>query len=600
MNRIRLVWSRIWNVLSDFFVSVGLSENLSVAIFVMYSLRQLAMEFLEREELANYKFQNEFLRPFVVVMQKSSSTESREFIVRCISQMVLIRVSNVKSGWKSMFMVFTVVAADERKSVVALAFETMELMTFTNYVRCLITFTSSRFNSDVSLNAIAFLRFCAVKLAEEGLVCNEDKKDDYSYILASTEGGFDGYDFTTKDENVSFWMPLLSGLSKLTSDPSSNYRKGSLEVLFNILGDHYRLFSRPFWSLLFKYVISPIFNSVDDKNENKITDDEESLTSSHFTQCSTWDSETTSVAAEGLVDLFVTLFTVVRSQLPSVVYVLMGYINCPGPGSTRTVKKTQFNNISVRNLFEVTTNEDMRKIISAVVIRDEDGEKYGSLADQILLLDILVLHGDYMETVSESGSPFSLEFFHSPFATSTVDCFPLRSQLWLAFWGCPLASPQSPSSCPRTVVSSLPVSSSGVALLASSLTSTGAFASSPQFSLGHPHSSFPSDKSVATLAAPSTSKFPTLLVGQDVMDESLQLSMENVVVAHNSLSMENVGIPQVSEQDSKEHKRRLSVLPTASQETEALSLPSDKVDSMCAPQMVGSSSISDDVLGEPN
>lgn len=105
MNRIRLVWSRIWSVLSEFFVAVGLSENLSVAIFVMDSLRQLAMKFLEREELANYNFQNEFLRPFAVVMQKSSSTEIRELIVRCISQMVLSRVSNIKSGWKSVFTV---------------------------------------------------------------------------------------------------------------------------------------------------------------------------------------------------------------------------------------------------------------------------------------------------------------------------------------------------------------------------------------------------------------------------------------------------------------------------------------------------------------
>ncbi|GMH26361.1 hypothetical protein Nepgr_028204 [Nepenthes gracilis] len=166
---------------------------------------------------------------------------------------------------------------------------------------------------------------------------NEDRKDDYSYILARHGGGFDGHNFTTKDENVSFWMPLLYRLSKLTSDPGANaIEKSSLEVLFNILKDHIHLFSRPFWSLLFKYVIFPIFNSVDDKNENKISDDEESLTSSHSTQCSTWDSETTSVAAEGLVDLFVTFFTVVRSQLPSVVYVLMGYINCPGPGSART------------------------------------------------------------------------------------------------------------------------------------------------------------------------------------------------------------------------------------------------------------------------
>ena len=105
MSRIRLVWSKIWNVLSDFFINIGCSENLSVAIFAMDSLRQLAMKFLEREELANYNFQNEFMKPFVIVMRKSSAVEIRELVIRCVSQMVLARVNNVKSGWKIMFMV---------------------------------------------------------------------------------------------------------------------------------------------------------------------------------------------------------------------------------------------------------------------------------------------------------------------------------------------------------------------------------------------------------------------------------------------------------------------------------------------------------------
>ena len=51
------------------------------------SLRQLAMKFLEREELANYSFQNLFLRPFVVLMRQSTSVPVREFIIRCINQM---------------------------------------------------------------------------------------------------------------------------------------------------------------------------------------------------------------------------------------------------------------------------------------------------------------------------------------------------------------------------------------------------------------------------------------------------------------------------------------------------------------------------------
>ncbi|XP_022989285.1 brefeldin A-inhibited guanine nucleotide-exchange protein 1-like [Cucurbita maxima] len=342
MNRIRLVWSRMWSVLSDFFVSVGLSENLSVAIFVMDSLRQLAMKFLEREELANYNFQNEFLRPFVIVMQKSNSTEIRELIVRCISQMVLSRVNNVKSGWKSVFMVFTAAAADERKNIVLLAFETMEKIvreyfpyitetettTFTDCVRCLITFTNSRFNSDVSLNAIAFLRFCAVKLAEGGLVCYEMTGDNVSSNTPDAPPSIPVP--TDKDDYASYWVPLLAGLSKLTSDPRSPIRKSSLEVLFNILKDHGHLFSRQFWVGVINTIVFPIFSSLHDKKEMDEDENDE------YSEGTTWDSDTCTVAADCLVDLFISFFNVIRSQLPGVVSILTGYIRSPiqGPAST--------------------------------------------------------------------------------------------------------------------------------------------------------------------------------------------------------------------------------------------------------------------------
>ncbi|GMH19457.1 hypothetical protein Nepgr_021298 [Nepenthes gracilis] len=36
-------------------------------------------------------------------------------------------------------------------------------------------------------------------------------------------------------------------------------------------------------------------------------------------------------------------------------------------------KQTKFNNVYVKNIFEATTNKDMRNITSAVVMRDEDG-----------------------------------------------------------------------------------------------------------------------------------------------------------------------------------------------------------------------------------
>ncbi|KAF6174168.1 hypothetical protein GIB67_033700 [Kingdonia uniflora] len=343
MNRIRLVWTRIWNVLSNFFVSVGLSENLSVAIFVMDSLRQLAMKFLEREELANYNFQNEFLRPFVIVMQKSSSAEIRELIVRCVSQMVLSRVSNVKSGWRSVFTVFTTAAADERKNIILLAFDTVEKIvrdyfpyitetettTFTDCVRCLTTFTNSRLNSDVSLNAIAFLRFCAVKLADGGLI--------YLSATAVADDASDEHTFTDKDDHVYYWVPLLTGLSKVTFDPRPAIRKSALEVLFNILKDHGHLFSRPFWIGAFNSVIFPIFNTHRDKRESEDLNEEKLPPGSvsRESEDNTWTSETCMLALQCLVDLFVSFFEMVRSQLVGVVSVLTSFI-CRGQSHAST------------------------------------------------------------------------------------------------------------------------------------------------------------------------------------------------------------------------------------------------------------------------
>ncbi|KAK7921931.1 hypothetical protein WMY93_008833 [Mugilogobius chulae] len=72
MGRIRLQWSRIWEVIGDHFNKVGCNTNEDVAIFAVDSLRQLSMKFLEKGELANFRFQKDFLRPFEHIMKKNS------------------------------------------------------------------------------------------------------------------------------------------------------------------------------------------------------------------------------------------------------------------------------------------------------------------------------------------------------------------------------------------------------------------------------------------------------------------------------------------------------------------------------------------------
>jgi len=66
-NRIRIIWVKMWKILADHFTLAGSHENKRVAMYAIDSLRQLSMKFLEKDELANFNFQKEFLKPFEYV-----------------------------------------------------------------------------------------------------------------------------------------------------------------------------------------------------------------------------------------------------------------------------------------------------------------------------------------------------------------------------------------------------------------------------------------------------------------------------------------------------------------------------------------------------
>ncbi|MBA0602258.1 hypothetical protein Gorai_002445 [Gossypium raimondii] len=143
-------------------------------------------------------------------------------------------------------------------------------------IKCLIKFTNSRINSDVSLNAIAFLQFCALKLAEGGLGCTGKSWDDGSSVSIIYK---DDSDVRNIDDHGSCWVPLLTGLSKLTTDSRPVIRKSSLKVLFNILKDHGHLFSRTFWIGVFSSIVLPIFNDACKRTDMAVKDEQVSPTS---------------------------------------------------------------------------------------------------------------------------------------------------------------------------------------------------------------------------------------------------------------------------------------------------------------------------------
>lgn len=112
MTRVRFEWTNIWQILGEHFNMVGCHPNTNVVFFALDSLRQLSMRFMEIEELPGFKFQKDFLKPFEHVMANSSAVTVKDMVLRCLIQMIQARGENIRSGWKTMFGVFTVAARE--------------------------------------------------------------------------------------------------------------------------------------------------------------------------------------------------------------------------------------------------------------------------------------------------------------------------------------------------------------------------------------------------------------------------------------------------------------------------------------------------------
>ena len=113
MTRVRFEWSTIWQVLGEHFNEVGCHTNTNVVFFALDSLRRLSMDFLDLEELPGFKFQKDFLKPFEHVMANSITVTVKDMVLRCLIQMIQAKGDKIRSGWKTMFGVFTVAAREQ-------------------------------------------------------------------------------------------------------------------------------------------------------------------------------------------------------------------------------------------------------------------------------------------------------------------------------------------------------------------------------------------------------------------------------------------------------------------------------------------------------
>jgi len=272
MGRIRIVWSKIWRVLAQHFIEAASHPNIKVCMYAIDSLRQLSMKFLEKDELSNYNFQVEFLRPFETVMLTSQgvSKEVKEYIVSIISTMVQSRITNIKSGWKIVFHILRAAAQEHNtKAVPRSAFIVVDTVVqhhyeifvenFSDGVRALLAFGQCKAELELSLRAITYLLQAAEYLADSSKPdppppSSKDSKD--LPVAPPVEA-------TNGSHPAAHWFPILRGLSTLVGDPRREIRAAALDGVFECLREYgSSVFDEDTWRMVFNGVIKPLFDDI--------------------------------------------------------------------------------------------------------------------------------------------------------------------------------------------------------------------------------------------------------------------------------------------------------------------------------------------------
>lgn len=267
MERIRLEWSRIWQVLGNHFNVVGCDESQQIAIFATDSLKQLSLKFLEKGELQNFHFQKDFLKPFEFIMKNNKSVEIRDMVVRCVAQMVQSRAANIKSGWKNIFATYACAAADNNEAIVNLSFHSTgqivseflggETQKHANYaivesfqdcVKCLSEFASNPIYPDIAMDAIRLIRKCAKYVSEHKNHFFSDENDSQNMMDMDRVW-------------IRGWFPVLFELSCIINSSKLDIRTRSLTILFDIVKQYGDSFESNWWLDLFR-VLFRIFDLV--------------------------------------------------------------------------------------------------------------------------------------------------------------------------------------------------------------------------------------------------------------------------------------------------------------------------------------------------
>jgi brefeldin A-inhibited guanine nucleotide-exchange protein len=276
MSRIRLEWGSIWQALRPYFNTVGCNVNSEIAGFAVDSLKQLAMKFLEKSELAHYHTQNEFLKPFEYIVSNNGAMIIREMVVQSLSNIVMSRASNIRSGWRSILVTLTKIARfDHDPQIINASFGIIQMIvehSFATVSTSLVDLVStiveymclSNSDNELNQNALNCLQQVTTKLLEMEITDN----DPYAHVAdhkAEQKSTVPVSPPPPMSEEMFFlrWFPLLSGYSRVISDSKSpTLRARSVDLLFSLLKTHAGKFSGSLWRIILRTVLVPIFEDL--------------------------------------------------------------------------------------------------------------------------------------------------------------------------------------------------------------------------------------------------------------------------------------------------------------------------------------------------
>ncbi|KAG1754001.1 Sec7-domain-containing protein [Suillus paluster] len=292
MNRIRLEWSNLWDILGEHFNQVCCHSNPHVGFFALDSLRQLSMRFLEKEELPHFKFQKDFLKPFEYTMVHNANPDIRDMVLQCLQQMIQARVQNMRSGWRTLFGVFSAASKVLTERIANSAFEIVTRLNkehfaaivrhgaFADLTVCITEFCKVSKYQKISLLAIAMLRGVIPVM----LTCPE--------CALSPGLGPKGDDIM-----IRFWFPVLFGFYDIIMNGDDlEVRRLALDSLFLTLKTYGSSFTLEFWDTICKEILFPIFAVLKSSQDMSRFNTQEDM--------SVWLSTTMIQALRDLIDLY--------------------------------------------------------------------------------------------------------------------------------------------------------------------------------------------------------------------------------------------------------------------------------------------------------